>query len=98
MITHLSYPESGGINFFIDPELCTVQYASCYGVVDMISKLGSGALLGKLDVKGAFRLIPVDPADLNLLGFLIDGLYYVDKCLPMGCYRSCKIFAFANTV
>ena len=43
MITHLSYPESSGINFFIDPELCTVQYASFDGVVDMISKLGSGA-------------------------------------------------------
>lgn len=39
MITHLSYPESGGINFFIDPELCTVQYASFDGVVGMISKL-----------------------------------------------------------
>lgn len=92
MITHLSYPESGGINFFIDPELCTVQYASFDGVVDMISKLGSGALLGKLDVKSAFRLIPVDPADFDLLGFSIDGLYYVDKCLPMGCSISCKIW------
>lgn len=38
MITHLSYPESDGINFFIDSELCTVQSASFDGVVDMISK------------------------------------------------------------
>jgi hypothetical protein len=92
MITHLSYPTSCGINDFIDPELCTVQYASFDGVVDMIANLGQGALLGKMDIKSAFRLIPVFPGDFDLLGFSIDGLYYVDKCLPMGCSISCKIW------
>lgn len=37
MITHLSYPSDRGINDFIDPDLCTVQYASFDGVVDMIA-------------------------------------------------------------
>ena len=92
MITHLSYPVNSGINCFIDPELCTVQYASFDGVVDMIFKLGKGALLGKMDIKSAFRLVPVNPADFDLLGFAIDGQFYIDKCLPMGCSISCKIW------
>lgn len=68
-------------NFFIDPELCTVQYASS----DRISKLGNWALLGKPDIKWAFRLSPFDPADFDLLVFSIDGLYYEDRCIPMSC-------------
>lgn len=59
MITHISYPSDRGINDFIDPDLCTVQYASFDGVVDMITNLGRGALIGKIDVKNVFRLIPI---------------------------------------
>lgn len=59
MITHISYPSDRRINDFIDPDLCTVQYAFFDGVVDMITNLGRGALIGKMDVKNAFRLIPI---------------------------------------
>ena len=92
MITHLSYPESCSVNQFIDPNLCTVQYSSFDSVVDIIAKLGKGTLFGKVDVKSAFRLIPVYPGDFDLLGFSIDGLFYIDKCLSMGCSISCKIW------
>lgn len=54
----------------------------------MISKFGSGALFGKLDINSAFLLIPVDPADFGLLRFSINGLYFMDKCLLMGCFIS----------
>lgn len=92
MIMHRSYPKYESINYFIDPEVCSVHYSSFDNVVDMISSLGKGALLGKVDVKSAFRLIPVHPSDFELLGFSIDSLYYVDKCSI-----SCKIWeTFAN--
>lgn len=91
MIMHLSYPKYESINYFIDPEVCSVHYSSFDNVVDMISSLGKGALLGKVHAKSAFRLIPVHQSDFELLGFSIDSLYYVDKCLPMGCSISCKI-------
>lgn len=44
MITLLSYPSDRMINDFIDPHLCTVQYASFNGVVDicMIANLRRG--------------------------------------------------------
>ena len=85
MITHLPYPESCGVNQFIDQNLCTVKFSSFDSVVDMITKLGKGTLLGKFDVKSDFRFIPVYPGDFNLLGLSIDGLFYIEKCLPMGC-------------
>ena len=91
MITHLSYPEGRGVNDFIDPDLCTVRYTSFDNVVEMISKLGKKAELGVIDIKSAFRLLRVHPDDFELLGIKIDGEYYIDKCLPIGCSVSCKI-------
>jgi hypothetical protein len=37
-----------------------------------------------MDIKAAFRLLPVYPGDFNLLGFKIDSVYFIDKCMPMG--------------
>ena len=34
----------------------------------------------------------VHPDDFELLGIQIDGEYYIDRCLPMGCSISCKMF------
>lgn len=92
LITHLSYPNAGGINQFIDPEHCTVKYTSFDRVVEMLSQIGRGAKMGVLDIKNAFRLLRVHPGDFDLLGFKFDNEFYIDKCLPMGCARSCRIF------
>jgi hypothetical protein len=35
---------------------------------------------------------PQDPQGYHLTGFTWDNMYYYDKCLPMGCSSSCKIF------
>lgn len=37
------------------------------------------------------------PEDYELLGFYWEGKYYFDKCLPMGCRTSCKIFEEFST-
>lgn len=96
-ITHLSYPSEGGINDYIDKIHCTVRYTSFDRVIEMISKLGKRAELGVHDIKSAFRLLPVHPGDFDLLGFKIEDKYYVNKCLPMGCAVSCKIFEKFST-
>jgi hypothetical protein len=49
----------------------------------MISSLGKGAELGKIDIKQAFRLLIVNPTDFDLLGIQFEGKYWVDKNLPM---------------
>ena len=48
--------------------------------------------MGKIDIKSAFRLLIVNPADFDLLGIEFQGLYYVEKNLPMGLAQSCNLF------
>ena len=92
MITHMSYPPSQGINFFIAQSQCSVRYTAFDTVVEMIARLGPLAELGKVDIKNAFRLLPIHPGDFELLGFKFRNEYYIDKCLPMDCSISCAIF------
>ena len=47
---------------------------------------------GKTDIKDAFCIIPIQPSDYPLLGMKWNGLYYYDRCMPMGCSSSCKTF------
>ena len=44
------------------------------------------------DIKSAFRIIPINPSDYHLLGFTMGKQYFYDRCLPMGCSVSCKLF------
>ena len=92
MIHHLSYPPHESVNDYIDPDLCSVQYTKFDAAVKMIQKLGKGALLGKADIRSAFRLIPMSEQDFPLLGFTHEGLYFFDKMLPFGASISCSVF------
>ena len=38
--------------------------------------------MSKLDIKSAFRNIPVHPSDWELLGMKWEGLYFFDMTLP----------------
>lgn len=90
--THLSFPAGSGVNDFIDEELCRVKYTLFDKVLHMISSLKKAAELGKIDIRQAFRLLIVNPADLDLLGIKFEGKYWVDNNLPMGCSISCFLF------
>jgi len=57
-----------------------------------VNKLGPGTPLSKIDLKNAFRLIPVRPADWNLLGICWRGAYYIDTYLPFGLRSAPSIF------
>ena len=43
-----------------------MSYISVYDAIQKIITVGQGALLAKIDIKSAFRLLP-DPADHHLL-------------------------------
>jgi hypothetical protein len=49
-----------------------------------VAVLRQGTLLAKSDIKSAFYLIPVHPADFELLGFKFQNQYFYDKILPFG--------------
>ena len=71
MIHHLSYPEGESANDYIDLTICSIQYTKFDEAVKMIQNLGEGILLGKADVKNAFRLMIISPDDFPLLGSLL---------------------------
>lgn len=76
LITHLSYPSDNSVNHFIDEKFTSVNYSSFDNVVSLVQKLGQGALIGKKDIKSAFRLVPCYPCDFDLLGFKIGDQFY----------------------
>ncbi|MEW8547777.1 MAG: reverse transcriptase domain-containing protein, partial [Candidatus Thiodiazotropha sp.] len=97
LITHLSYPAGFSVNDGIDDAFASVRYSNFDNAVAMIKKVGKGALLGKLDVKSAFRLLRIYPGDFSLLGIKLGEFYYIDKMAPMGLKISCAAWeAFAK--
>jgi hypothetical protein len=97
LITYLFSPEGNSINYFISPQFTRVQYTSLDSILDNIHLHGQNALLAKIDIKSAFRLLKIHPADFDLMGIKFGGSYYIDKCLPMGCSVSCKLFETFST-
>lgn len=63
IIHHLSFPNGISVNDGIAQEHTSVQYARVDDVVAMIKQLGCGCFLAKTDIKSAFRIIPIRPAD-----------------------------------
>ena len=83
VIYHLSAQEGSSINDYIDPLRYSLTYCGIDEAVNILNKLGPGAIMGKIDLKNAFRICPVRK-DWALLGVHWRGQYYVDKCLPFG--------------
>ena len=97
LITHLSYPPGLSVNDGIDDALASVTYSNFDNAVGIIKMLGKGALLGKFDVKSAFRLLPLEIRAFPLLGIKLGHNYYIDKMAPMGLKISCAAWeAFAK--
>ena len=61
MILDLSSLEGCSVNSGVDPALYFLTYPSVRDAIAEIALLGKGALLAKVDVKSAFRIVPVYP-------------------------------------
>lgn len=97
LIQHLSYPRGRSVNDAIPRELCRVSYQLFDEALDMIRSFGPGAMLAKMDIESAFRLLPLHPESFRFMGFQLQGQFFVDLCLPMGCAISCAYFeAFSS--
>ena len=92
LIVDLSAPEGRSVNDGIPKHLCSLKYISVLDVAAYVCKVGKGALMAKMDVKSAFRIIPVHPDDRLLLGTQWEKQYYVDTVLPFGLRSAPKIF------
>ena len=99
LIIDLSSPKGYSVNDGIDPALTSVQYTSIDDAVSYNNQLGTGTLMAKLDIKSAYRNIPVHPHDRPLLGTRWRDVIYLDTRLPFGLRSAPKLFtAIANTV
>ncbi|KAL5469194.1 hypothetical protein EMCRGX_G030413 [Ephydatia muelleri] len=67
LITDLSFPPGFSVNDGISSALCSLSYISVDTAAAVITSLGQGTLLAKIDVQAAYRLIPVHPDDRPLL-------------------------------
>lgn len=97
LITHLSFPPNFSVNDYVDEKFTSVKYSSFDNAINMIKNLGFNALIGKKDIKSAFRLLPIYPGDFDLLGFKLGPYFFIDKCLPMGYSESCSLFEKFST-
>lgn len=63
LIVDLSCPIGASVNDGIDEKLCSLRYASVDNAVSFVQQLGRDTELVKLDIKDAYRIVPVHPAD-----------------------------------
>ena len=67
----------------------SLYYSSVDEATAILSQLGPGALLAKVDLKSAFRMVPVRREDWELLGIRWKQACYTDTCLPLDYGASC---------
>ena len=88
----LSFPARHSVNDGIKREDFTLSYAHVVDAVNFIISEGCGTLLTKIDIRGAYRLIPIHPEDRPLLGISWNDNIYVDLALPFGLRSAPFIF------
>ena len=99
LIMDLSQPEGHSINDSISKDEFPTQYVHFDVATEYIMAMGRGCLLCKVDIKHAYRLLPVRPEDWPLLVYFWEGSYFVDLKLPFGGRSSSSIFTdFADLV
>ena len=95
----LSQPHGSSINDNISKDQFPCEYTHFDDATDLLMKAGKGSLLCKLDIKHAYRLLPVKPDQWHHLCYYWEGQYYVDLVLPFGLRSSGAIFnQFASLV
>lgn len=92
LILDLSHPEGFSVNDGINPNSCHTQYCKVDDAIKLIMSTGKGALMAKLDVKSAYRILAVHPSDHYLLGMKWRSKFYVDLALPFGLRSAPFIF------
>ena len=98
LIFHFSYPEGDSVNSHIPKEKCSAKYKDLDHAIKLCLEIGKGCFVAKLDMKSAFRNLPIKPEDRKWLIMKavspIDNkvYYFVDKCLPFGASISCSHF------
>lgn len=84
----LSAPAGQSVNDGVRKELASLSYITVNDIVAEVLRKGMGTLLTKMDVKQAFRNIPVHPNNRHLLGMHWRGEVFMDMILPFGLWSA----------
>lgn len=93
VIVDLSSPAQHSVNDNLRRDLTHVAYSSVEDAVLLVHFLGRSALLAKVDLKDAYRMVPVHPRDRSYLGVCWREQVYVDTQLPFGLASAPAIFS-----
>ncbi|XP_065840188.1 uncharacterized protein [Oscarella lobularis] len=93
LIVDFSAPAAASLNDGIDSRWRSLRYASIDDAVDLVRLLGPECLLAKLDLRAAYRVVPVHPDDRCLLGVRWKGALYLEAALTFGLHSAPKIFS-----
>ena len=63
---HLSAPTGSSINNYITPKDYTLHYSTIDNAVQLISQYHTGAMMAKVDLKSAVRMVSVCRQDWEL--------------------------------
>ena len=92
LIVDLSHPLDCSVNDGIPKLLYSLSYITIDNAIKKIIELGPNMLMAKIDIKNAFRLMPVHPAGRHLLAMEWNKRLYIDNCLSFGLRSAPKLF------
>lgn len=99
VISHLSAPFGLSVNDRIYRLEFVMKYENVNHAVRWINKYRKGCILSKVDIKNAYRILPVDSVDQDLQGIKLGNDIYFDKALAFGNRASGGIFCrFADVI
>ena len=84
LIVDMSLSEGGSVNNGIQELWCLLSYATVMDAAQGITAYRRGALMIKVDIRNAYRVVPIHPADRQLMGMTWEGAIFVDTALPFG--------------
>ena len=90
LIVDLSAPAGHSVNDGISPHWSSFKYTS---IQEAALKVRGGAFMAKIDLRSAYRMVPVHPSDHWLLGVSWQGSTYCDLALPFGLRSAPIIFS-----
>ena len=94
-----SSPSDNSINDYISKDEYPLTFSKSDEAIEMLQKLGKGALMGKIDIRHAFHICSVRSEDYELLGTYWQGLYFIELRLPFGLRTAVFIFnSFADAL
>ena len=81
------------MNYGISSEAASLHYAGVDDAVQIMLSLEHNMLMSKIDLKSAYRILPIHADDHPLLGIKWNEEVLLDMALPFGLRSAPKIFS-----